>query len=366
MGVYQRGTKYWQLWLETAPPGMQREKTDIVIGTTATQRHDSRALAELHYHRRMNEIAANVHRLPTKLAAGRFREYSATYKADVISKNKGADREAELLKELVAFFGDHLIAKIDRDLTRAYLTERMNTVSASTANREVDLLKVMLRDAVPKYIDASPLVGMKRAKPPKGEAPKKRRLLQPAEETRLLKAATDPQDYGLIVLGIDTLVRMGDLLELRSDDRNGLWLTIRDPKGGEPYDVPLSPRAAAALDAITHDKPYYFEKFRRAINPRDWRGSVRQRLEKLCAAAKPPVPFGPEGITFHGATRKTGATRLLVDQGRSVSVVQALGNWKKPDVLLGIYTEAQRKDLLAAVGHVLKKKPTEKKKRRSA
>jgi hypothetical protein len=112
----------------------------------------------------------------------------------------------------------------------------------------------------------------------------------------------------------------------------------------------LTPRAVTALDAITHDGPYYFQKFRRALNARDWRGSVRQRLEYLCKLATPPIPFGPGGITFHGATRKTGATRLLVEQGVPVAVVQALGNWKTPDVLLGIYTEAQRKDLLRAVG----------------
>jgi hypothetical protein len=64
------------------------------------------------------------------------------------------------------------------------------------------------------------------------------------------------------------------------------------------------------------------------------------------------VPFGQlvGGITFHGATRKTGATRLLVDRKQPLPVVQTLGNWSTPDVLLGIYTEAQRHDLLAAVG----------------
>jgi len=156
----------------------------------------------------------------------------------------------------------------------------------------------------------------------------------------------------LIVLGIDTLVRLGDLLDLQRTDREGLWLTIRDPKQDEPYDVPLSPRAAAALDAIRHERLYYFEKFRRAANPRDWRSAVRQRLERLCATATPKVPFGQlaHGITFHGATRKTGATRLLVTQGVPLAVVQKLGNWRTPDVLLGIYTEAQRGDLLAAVG----------------
>lgn len=356
MGVYRRpDSHWWWLWLETAPPGQQKEKTAIRVGTTVTQRHDSKHRAEQVYHQRMQELAVRVHRLPLPRPVIRFADYAAHYQTQVIAHHKGHVREVELLAHLVAFFGDELLAAIDHDRVRAYMTARRSTaigrtrartVSANTVNREVDLLKAMLRDAVPKYLDASPVMGMKRLTIVKT----RRRLLQAAEETRLLAVATDPQDYALIVLGLDTLVRLGDLLDLRRDDRDGLWLTIRDPKMNEPYEVPLSARAATALDAISHDRPFYFEKFRRAQNPRDWRGSVRQRLEQLCAIATPPVPFGPGGITFHG-TRKTGATRLLVEKALPVAVVQKIGNWRTPDVLLGIYTEVQRGDLLAAVGH---------------
>jgi hypothetical protein len=347
MGVYRRArSAWWWLWLETAPAGQKEERTRIRIGTTATQRKDSRQLADDLYHQRMNALSAHIHQLPIATArpAIRFREYAAPYRADVIAHHKGAERERELLKTLLAFFGADLLTKIDRDRVRAYLTHRRETVSANTVNREVDLLKAMLRDAVPKYLEVSPLVGMKRLKIVKT----KRRLLHPAEERRLLQVCTDPQDHALLVVGQDTLVRLGDLLDLKKTDRDGLWLHIPDPKQDTPYEVPLSKRAAAALDAIHHDRPYYFEKFRRAKNPRDWRGSVRQRLERLCAVAH--VPFGRLGITFHGATRKTGATRLLVQKKKPLAVVQALGNWAKPDVLLGIYTEVQRADLLAAVG----------------
>lgn len=355
MGVYRhRRSPYWQLWLETAPPGRQREGTKIVVGTTISQQRDSRRLAEQHYLQRMHELAQKIHRLPVPRDDAAFHAYAIAYARDTIAHHKGADREGELLKPLRAFFGAYALTAIDRDLVKAYMTARRATrigtgprkVSPATVNREVDLLKAMLRDAVPKFIEVSPIAGMKRltgVRTPK-------RLLQPDEEVRLLKAAADPQDYALLVLGIDTLVRLGDLLDLRRSDRLGLWLTIRDPKQQLPYQVPLSPRAAAALDAIAHEKPYFFEKFRRAEKPRDWRSSVRQRLEWLCAAADPPVPFGPGGITFHGATRKTGATRLLIEKRVPLAVVQKIGNWRTPDVLLEIYTEAQRDDLLAAVG----------------
>ena len=54
--------------------------------------------------------------------------------------------------------------------------------------------------------------------------------------------------------------------------------------------------------------PYLFPKFRRAENPRDWPGSVRQRLEYLCRQADLPYGRAKDGITFHWGTRRSGAT----------------------------------------------------------
>lgn len=347
MGVFKRpDSQYWWLWLGQAPKGQQKQSTGILIGETVSERKDSKALAQHLYHKRMLEIAAKVHRLVPAQIPSRFDNYAKTYETDVIVHHKGAERERAILATLVAFFGHDLLTDIDQERVRRYMTLRRHRAAAITVNREVDVLKSLLRSAVPKYLERSPLVGMKRLPTLKN----RKRLLQPEEEQRLLDVATDPQDYALIVLGIDAMIRLGDLLDLRKTDREGVWITIRDSKNGEDYTVPLSPRATTALDAITHDEPYYFEKFRHAINPEHWRSSVRQRLEVLCRRATPPIRFGRGGITFHGATRKTGATRLLVDKRVPVAVVQALGNWKRPEVLLGIYTEAQRKDLLRAVG----------------
>ena len=56
MGIFRRpDSPYWWLWLETT---RQKERTDVRIGTTTTQRKDSRKMAEDRYHQRMNELAA--------------------------------------------------------------------------------------------------------------------------------------------------------------------------------------------------------------------------------------------------------------------------------------------------------------------
>lgn len=348
MGVYRRNdSPYWWLRLESAPKGRQRVPTKILVGDR-TQETASRKIAEKAYFARMGQLALEVEGLPVAKEATTFNTFADWYEAHVISTHRGATREREILKGLRKAFGPMDLRAIDKDAVIEWHTARSKVVSVSTANRELDVLKMILRDAAPKYIAVSPIAGMKRLT---GKKPK-RRLLSLAEETRLLKLATHPQDYALIVVGQDTLMRLGDLLALKRSDRKGVWLYVAHPKGGDPYEVPLSPRASAALDAIPRDGEFFFSKFRKAENPRDWRGSVRQRLEYLCATAKPPIPFGKDqgGITFHWATRRTGATRLLVEKNRPVTVVQRLGNWKTPDVLLEIYAEAQRSDLLDAVG----------------
>lgn len=343
MGVFSRSdSAYWWLYLETVK---RKERTEFLIGETTAQKHDSRKLAVDRYHQRMNEVAARLYLLPTAIPAIRFDKYAETYATDVIAQRRGRLRELDALKQLVGDLGHEILSTIDQDRVRAYIKRRRLTVSAATVNREVGVLKTMLRDAVPKYLSTHPLGGMSQLK----TITPKRRLLTTGEERKLL-AVGDPVDRALLIVGIDTLIRLGDLLDLERADRAGTWLYVRDPKSGTPFDVPLSPRAMKALAAIPGDSRYYFAKFRRAENPRDWPGSVRQRLERLCKAADLPYGRRIGGITFHWATRRTGATRRLVKQRVSVPVVQRLGGWKTPDVLLQIYAEADKKDLLAAVG----------------
>lgn len=346
MGLFTRpDSPWWWLWLETAPPGAEREKTAVKIGRTTAQRKDSRQLALDVYHRRMNELAARIHRLPLTRPAIRFDVYAATYVRDVIAHQRGHERAAEIVKQLVAGFGRELLSTIDRERVQRYMTVRRASVSATTVNREVDVLKGMLRDAAPKYLEASPIVGMKRLPPVKP----KRRLMTFAEERKLLAAATDPKIRALLIVAVDSLVRMMDLLDLQRTDRHGRWIYLADPKSGEPVEVALSVRGARALDKIPDTGPYYFQGLRGAKVERDRRSRIRRLLERLCNKAG--VPYGRKtgGLTFHWATRRTGATRMLIQKRVPLPAVQRQGTWKNPDVLLQIYAEADRKSLLNAV-----------------
>jgi integrase len=203
-----------------------------------------------------------------------------------------------------------------------------------------------MRDAVPKYLAESPIAGMKRLKVVKP----KRRLMTPAEERRLLPHLR-PDDTAIVLIGLDALCRLGDILDLKREDDDGTHLYISDPKDpnqSEPYRVPISTRLRKALDAVPERGPFYFPRRRIAMTERDRRNTIRQMLESACAKAGVPYGRAHGGITFHWATRRTGATRMI-QANVDLKTVQAIGHWKTADVMLDIYAEADPKAARAAV-----------------
>ena len=80
----------------------------------------------------------------------------------------------------------------------------------------------------------------------------------------MLEVCEDAQDRALIVLGIDTMIRVGDLFDLERSEHDGQWLYVKHAKSGEAYETALSPRAQAVLKELERtDERYYFAKFRR-------------------------------------------------------------------------------------------------------
>lgn len=363
MGVFTRPDSPWYwLYLETAPLRQRKEKTAVKVGTTAEQRRDNRRLAEQVYHQRMTELAAKIHRLPLEHPAFRFRELATQYARDVVPQHRGADREREILQTLTAAFGDTLLSSLDRERVQAWIALRRGDVAARTVNREVDVLKSVLKTAVPKYLEASPLVGLRKLT----VVPPTRRLLTPAEERKILpKLKRD--DRAIFLIGLDTLCRLGDILDLRWEDDRGTVLYIRDPKDpiqGRPYVVPVSARIRKALDALPKSGAYIFPRRRRGATAHNRGASIRLALKTACEAVNVPYGRTKGGITFHWATRRTGATRML-QRGAEIKAVQQIGNWKRPAVMLDIYAEASSTAAKQAVELVSHSRPVPARRRKA-
>jgi integrase len=374
VGVYVRDDSpvYWLLLdgYRTASGAPLRERTKIRRDAkTALQRKDNRALAEQEYHARMTALAkgapiAAAGKVPT------FAERAAWFTKHQLPHRRGREREAPLIPKLVAVLGRLPISAVTRTaVTELWITPRLSMptvikkkkytagrsvqAGARTVNREVAVIKAIVQSAVPDFLEVSPLYGM----PLVPTKTPKRRIMTEDEEARLL-AVLAVDDKALFLLGLDSLVRLMDLLDVTRADDRGATLYVADPKAGGGFAVPISTRARQALDAHYAEQTlakdaYIFGRRRAAKTERDRRSAIRKMLAEACAAATPPIPYGRRagGLTFHWATRRTGLTRMLT-RGVDLGTAQKVGRWKTPGVVLGVYHELVDEAAHAAVNAV--------------
>jgi len=233
-------------------------------------------------------------------------------------------------------------------MVQSWMRTRSETCKPSTVNREVDVLKALLKAAVPKYLDASPLKGMRKLTGPRP----KRHLMTHEEEVAIL-AHLKPDDRAIMLVGLDALVRLTDILDLRRSDDHGTFLYVADPKSSgqsEPHRAPISTRLRAALDALEPDPDsiYLFPRRRRASTEDTRRACVRYALANACRKAGVPYGRNKDGITFHWATRRTAATRLI-RAGVDIKTVQRLGPWKTATIVLDVYAEVSQERMQEVV-----------------
>lgn len=329
MSVYTRSDSpfYWLL-LERDGQKPLRKATDIPHTPPDPKLlKENKRLAQLAYHRAMNALTKRALHLDEGFTTT-FRAFAVWYRAHVLPKRRGAEREDYLLTHLESFFGSLRLGAITSARVDEYETHRLaDNIRPSTINREIDLLKSMLKIAATNG-DGPPstIAGRKRMHAPT----RAKARLHPDQEAAILAELDHPNDRALLIMGLDTLARRGDLLDFQRAHDHGTTADIVDPKNGRFLNVPISPRLRAALDACQPDpkgSAYYFWQRRLAKKPRDWGGSVRLMLKAACRRAGVPYGRNLQAITFHAATRRTGASRMLA-RGADLETVRSIGGWK--------------------------------------
>lgn len=326
MGIYIRRDSpfYWCLCERPHQKPLIFSTKIPIAAHSAEARTEQRRSAEDVYRAKMTDLARQRHDLPLlDPETVTFTKYADWWEKHHLPTRRRQDRDALALKHLRGWFGPMELIAVDRSMVQEYITARRSKGKTnSTINREVDVLKIMLRDAVPVYLKTSPLAGMKKLrtiKPPK-------RVLTRDEETRLL-AELPVRDRAFYIVAVDTLIRLQNVIDLRWSEVKRNHLELSDSKTG-PYKVPLSTRARKALDTLPKSGVYVFPHRHTAKNPRDVRNAIGRLLKRACARCDPPIPYGRGvGVTFHTATRATGATRML-RAGFDPRTVQQVGNWK--------------------------------------
>lgn len=369
MSIYQRkDSRFWWMWLRR---GIKPESTGIdVVGATTFQTRRNKRLAEEAYHARMADLARARYQLPSAEPEERRRftdqcDWYTQYKVPTLKSESSREREAGIVAMLRKRFGRLALEEIDRELAAEWARDRLAQASPTTkrkptvgtVNRELDVLKAVLQSAVPKYLKVSPLRGMKRLRPANDDDIFEPRLLTREEEKRLLRQLA-PDDRALLLCALDSLTRLGDALNLRRDQSGpvqdrGTYLLLLNPKNGKRKKKPISKRLRLALDRVPDRGPYYFHRRRVAKTERDRRGAVRDFLAAACKRCDPPIPYGRKrgGITFHTATKHTGASRMINEGKVHPRVIQDIGEWSRADILTR-YTHPDGESLTAAVAAV--------------
>jgi len=328
MGIYKRADSPF-FWLALERPGQRPKYEPTRIRHDAPSPHlrrENEKLAEFEYHTRMLQLATEAAGLTAKPQIT-FRTYANWYLETIVPMHGSKARERSAIAHLKDAFGNTPLHLIDRAAEIERRADRLKHVSPSTVDRETDVLKSMLREAVPKYLTSSPLVGLKRHRETVQSKKRRPRIFTAEEEARLIEATRDPETRALILVALDTLMRLTDVRTLRRDQVFDGYVHVEVPKV-EPYDAELSARAKRALDALpANGSPYYFPSRWRGAKPRPLSVNTVWRIFRdACAQAKIPVGRKHRGVTFH-SLRHTGTTRMLATPGVSPIDVMEQGGW---------------------------------------
>lgn len=139
--------------------------------------------------------------------------------------------------------------------------------------------------------------------------------------------------YPLVLAAARTLMRLGDLLDLRWGelDLRASRITREQRKTHRPITIPIAADLAAWLTSQEPQAPSdpVFQAPDRVAVWRAFKAAVARAKIQSC--------------TFHDL-RASGATWLL-EQGVPIHLVQAMGGWARPDVLIRIYAQVHQEPL---------------------
>ncbi len=266
------------------------------------------------------------------------------YMQDVTALKRGATQETSHIHILLASsLAKQSLASIGSREVSRYRDTRLKVVSASTVNRELNILShvftVAMQDWGVGLPAGNPVAATRR---PKGDDRRDRRLIDD-EEARLVEwAEKAEQEDGsmpiahIIRLALETGMRRGELAAMRWDHANikARVLLVPETKTGDPRRVPLSSRALAVLNALP-----------RRLDGTIWgaihEASISRAFARACRRAD------IDDLRFHDLRHE--ATSRLFEKGLNPMQVAAITGHKTLQMLKR-YTHLRAEDLAKLLG----------------
>jgi len=327
MGVYRRGNRWW---IEYEDEGKRYRET---AGRT-------KRVAEQALNIRRADIAQGKFNIQSVKRSPTFDEFAKEYLAwATVNLRAGSTFHTSRLKPLLKAFGTFRLRAITTALIERYKQQRAQDlcppptrrgkvkprpdhrppqpIQPATVNRELAVLSAVLSKAVEwGRLTVHPMRGGKVKKLP-GERMRER-VLTEEEESHLLKASP-PELRDVMILALETGMRLGEICSLTpaTVDLARAEIYLPKTKNAKPRRLPLTPAARAVLHHRTQAHPPAERIFRGPEGTRPWR--LDTAFGRACAKAK------VTGLRFHDL-RHTFATRLVTGGADLVTVMQLLGH----------------------------------------
>jgi integrase len=302
MGIYKRGKTWWIDWHDQNHQRVQES-------SHSSNRRNAESLLAM----RRAEVLRGVYKRPVKITFGEF----GTRYMEYAKGNKRSWLRDQQMLDLTTFFGNEgQLTDITAVDIEGYKLRRRNSVSGSTVNRELALLKRMFNLA----IDWDLFLDLNRVRRVKffQELNIGRRVLSPDEEEKLVQNAA-PFLQGLIQFALNTGLRVGELFVLPwfSVDLEEGILNVFAPKTQKTRAVPINSVARKILEAWALNRKNEFVFY----NHETGKPFVDLKAGFALACKK----AGITGVTWH-SLRHTFASRLLNRGADIVTVQQLLGH----------------------------------------
>jgi integrase len=236
------------------------------------------------------------------------------YKGHTAQRNRTSYKDEAVLNRFLESVGDRLLTEVSPFHIERWMTKRAGQVKKSTVNREMNIVRGCFTYAVKcGRLALSPL----RSVEPFRVDNVRLRTCTPDEIKALLDAATKDQK----LIGrttVESLLRVGEAVNLRGEDVAATHITIVNSKNGNSRHVPVTPELRADLLARRHARSGY-------IFGQGEKGEPPKAAAISVAFSRLARKLGLKGVSHH-TLRHTGAS-VMVSNGVSLRAVQAIGGW---------------------------------------
>jgi len=243
----------------------------------------------------------------------KFDKFADEYLEYAKANKRSWSREEIILNHLKSHFSEKLLSKINAKDIENYKQERLEKVKPPTINRELAQLKFMYNLAKKwKYVDENPVKDVKFFQ----ERQLATRTLSEKEARELIDKASGNLKP-LIIIGLNTGMRRGELFNLRWNDIdfNMHFIYIKETKTGVTRKIPMSPLVEKTLRGVDRKFEFIFQSPKTRKKLKDIRTSWRSACERA----------GIQDLRFHDL-RHTAATWMVAKGIDLVTVKEILGH----------------------------------------